>query len=646
MRNIEFKSGILNYLFSFPLFFCTLTNSAQVISRDTLPHNSGYPDLITIATVFAQNFDVPYFQTRDFYAFQFIRDPNGWFISSSVNSDTSKIIIQLWSADSGFHGNIDPLKADRDIFLADLITPEDIYDFQIYPFYGYRGWMQDVIQHYGDIHPDALSDNILYGLARAYGQSASDIFWSHSRFSNPGDLKGQHAGKKELRHYYQLSQKAFSAYQILLKRNPEYKTRVGNIQLKYANEVAARYYELKLFGFEKEVRRLVRGKNSKNLYETYWKNYAFEVLNSLDPDAILFTNGDNDTYPLLWLQHTVNFRKDVTIINLSLLNDPVYLNLLKKKHPKQTGLFPGLDESGLMDLANKLIYIEPSEHQNSVISFTANLAEIQFQMDENFPQLILPAGKYYIPFLLQDGQVDSLILLNGINGSALSFAEFFVQGLLHYHTGKIPIYFIKGMQPLFRKMIVSEHLIDKGLVYKIEKPGSHIISFGGQFYDPVSLEQLAEKNFTPSRRNEDASESFIFHLLLEAETVIIYNLQDKDTISLKMRDFLIKYPPGTAGLNQYYLYIADDLFFSEEYPEVTEKAIQEFINTLIINILHLQDEELTPWNIEKMNYLSYLLSLFRQSYYLENHPEISGIITSYENIIAEKLLEFPEIKIE
>lgn len=52
---------------------------------------------------------------------------------------------------------------------------------------------------------------------------------------------------------------------------------------------------------------------------TLARDHAYNVLSSLDADAILITNGDNDTYPLWYLQEVEGFRKDVRIINANLL---------------------------------------------------------------------------------------------------------------------------------------------------------------------------------------------------------------------------------------------------------------------------------------------------------------------------------------
>jgi hypothetical protein len=60
-------------------------------------------------------------------------------------------------------------------------------------------------------------------------------------------------------------------------------------------------------------------------------HFAEDYLNSCEKDAILFTNGDNDTYPLWYAQNVEGFRTDVRIINQSLLPTDWYSQVLLTK---------------------------------------------------------------------------------------------------------------------------------------------------------------------------------------------------------------------------------------------------------------------------------------------------------------------------
>ena len=136
----------------------------------------------------------------------------------------------------------------------------------------------------------------------------------------------------------QLAEKASNYFSKVIEINPKYAGRrfvVGpytKIQSIWGS-VATTHVDNG--DIDAAIAAFVRGKSEGAFYPAIME-YNRNVMASCDKDAILFTNGDNDTYPPWYMQLVEEYRKDITIVNLSLLNVGWYIKQLKNDYPYGT----------------------------------------------------------------------------------------------------------------------------------------------------------------------------------------------------------------------------------------------------------------------------------------------------------------------
>jgi hypothetical protein len=104
-------------------------------------------------------------------------------------------------------------------------------------------------------------------------------------------------------------------------------------------------------------------------------DYAYNMLQTCKSNAILFTGGDNDTYPLWYLQEVEHIRQDVRIVNLELLNTNWYVQQLRDIEPKVP--------MNMNDLDIKKLGFIPWKKQNVSLKVSSNVA-LKYMKDYNF----------------------------------------------------------------------------------------------------------------------------------------------------------------------------------------------------------------------------------------------------------------------
>ncbi len=129
------------------------------------------------------------------------------------------------------------------------------------------------------------------------------------------------------------------------------------------------------------------------------RDYAANFLNSVDENAIIFTYGDNDTYPLWYAQEVENIRRDVRVVNLSLIAVDWYIEKLRRKVNDSPPLKLTIPtEAYRGNKRNQVFIINPSNIASNTVPMNAKseLSYIGASSNERDGQTTMRSKKLYI----------------------------------------------------------------------------------------------------------------------------------------------------------------------------------------------------------------------------------------------------------
>ena len=304
----------------------------QVSKEAFLASVESFPSYDEVSRYFFQRYQA----TQENHQVRFAKDPRGWYVYEQKPSEPDYVFNkqQIWSLDSlayrrtNFRPVKDKKKAQQNFQKHYNTRHSRLYN--IHPFYGYTGWDRDIIYNLKSYKN--LPDTMLYSLARAYSHLGLSIIRNQYEYSQK---KYESAGYEEISDkrtnlFIENIDKSHRKFKKLISQNPDFQTIVGPIEVKYNNELMFTWQTLRSIKKPELAKKYIDKVN----YDDFTLSMAKNYLSSVSSNGLLFTSGDNETYPLWYLQNQKGIREDVSVINTTLLNATWYISMLKEQLAK------------------------------------------------------------------------------------------------------------------------------------------------------------------------------------------------------------------------------------------------------------------------------------------------------------------------
>jgi hypothetical protein len=211
------------------------------------------------------------------------------------------------------------------------------------------------------------------------------------------------------------------------------------------------------------------------------RDVAADYLNSCAKGAILFTNGDNDTFPLWYAQEVEGIRTDVRVCNLMLLNTDWYIDQMKHRTYESAPLPVSLPSKKYYDGVNNQVFIvektrEPVNISTIIEWVNSEDKGTKVQVSPTEMLDVIPSRTIRIPVdpakVLASGAVkpedaDKIVPYIDIHlkGNSILKSQLIVLDIIAHNQWERPIYYVTGYHN--DALGLEEYFQLEGLAYRL-----------------------------------------------------------------------------------------------------------------------------------------------------------------------------------
>jgi hypothetical protein len=205
------------------------------------------------------------------------------------------------------------------------------------------------------------------------------------------------------------------------------------------------------------------------------RDFGYNYLISCEKNAIIFSNGDNDTFPLWYNQEVEGVGTDIRVCNLSYLQTDWYIDQMKRGAYKSEPLPISWKPEQYVSGKNEVVYVREIENKPIDVQTAYNIAlDPEIKIDG---ESVIPSKQLYIDInrddVLKSGTLDSsrineMIPQMNINltKTRLTKSELMVIEMIKENKWKRPMYFAVSVGDDYY-LGLQDHFELTGMAYKI-----------------------------------------------------------------------------------------------------------------------------------------------------------------------------------
>ena len=246
---------------------------------------------------------------------------------------------------------------------------------------------------------------------------------------------------------------------------------------------------------------------------------ARNLLNSCAPNAILFTNGDNDTFPLWYAQEVEGFRTDVRVAVLSYLNTDWYIAQMKRPSYDSAPLPISMNAAAYAQGNNDMLPYSPNPSVTDIdlkqfVSLVNQGSPLLKYVDENYSTMTFPTPKFYLNvdttavkalnIIPKDRQSQLVSRLDWSMGKrAIEKKNLVILDMIATNNWKRPIYFSSTVAPS-DYMNLEPYFQLEGMAYRLlplKNPDAADRNAEGYIEKSICYDDLMHKFFYRGLQN-------------------------------------------------------------------------------------------------------------------------------------------------